>query len=87
MLTRNHREPPPDPEEVLKGECKTCRHCFTRERWECEPAGKRSKGVGGGFDMGQWAELPSAECPQCGARVFMLKRDTRQNHPLADDWR
>ena len=69
------RELPPsrysDPEEPLAGKCMTCKTVVSCLRRDTARSGKPELGV--------WGDLVSAECPSCGARVFVM--------PAAEFWK
>lgn len=70
MLSRDceSREPLPDLEEILEGTCATCKAPI-----ECLRAGvkapRRTE-----LATPHWFDLPSVECPKCGASVYLRKR-------------
>ena len=65
-------QPAPDPEEPLAGKCMTCKTVVACLRRDTDPKGER-------LELGVWGDLVSAECPGCGARVFVM--------PAAEFWK
>lgn len=74
------KRPPPepprysDPEEPLAGKCMTCGTVVGCLRMDAKAGTDRS--APGQWDnsggLGSWSDLISAECPNCGARVFVM---------------
>jgi len=60
-------EPPryADLDEVLAGRCMTCKTTVSCLRRDAVPGSKQP-------ELGTWADLLSAECPNCQARVFVM---------------
>jgi rRNA maturation endonuclease Nob1 len=62
-MGRNVPPARPDPEEIMEGTCGTCRSAL-----EC----LRMHAAGPVSPTG-FGDLPSAECPRCGARVYLMR--------------
>lgn len=65
------KRPPPepprysDPEELLAGKCMSCStvvNCLRKDAVQRKD----------NHEPGTWSDLVSAECPKCGARVFVM---------------
>lgn len=61
----------PDPEEPLVGRCMTCKTVVGCLRKDARGSGSTSF-QGSLAEPGAWKDLLSAECPTCGARVFLM---------------
>lgn len=66
-LKRQPPEPPrySDPEEELAGKCMTCLTVVGCLRRDAARPAKET-------ELGTWGDVLSTECPQCGARVFVM---------------
>lgn len=54
-----------DPDESLMGRCMTCKAVIRCVRSNAQAPSDK-------LQLGAWNDLLSAECPSCGARVFVM---------------
>ena len=77
-LTRGLNEAPrySDPDGPMAGRCMSCKTVMGCLRGDAE---SRAPKYGDTFpEPGTWSDLLSAECPHCGARVFVMAAEEFQ---------